>query len=174
MFLYWARPNRRSGTKSDSHDFPTDGIGFHVCRFNQHDSRDQSIPLNSQVHFLFHFISLHFFLVLFWQSSSSLEFESKNFLRRFFLYSTLIQLIAIFKTWREGGGEGCRVKTAHSVNVFAGSINRIFVARSIKIYHLNFNSLYTHKICTLFFFFASSSLFWTHWDEPIIEKSIYA
>lgn len=134
------------------------------------DSPDQSIPLNSQAHFLFHFITLFPRSILTIVIIIGIRIEKFPTPFFFFLSWALIQLIAIFKTWREsgGGGEGCRVETAHSVNVFSGSINRIFVARSIKIYHLNFNSLYTHKICTLFccfFLFVFSvlnTLRWAH------------
>lgn len=178
-FLTLGSSNWRSGTKSDS----LDGIGFHVCRFNQHDSRDQSIQLNStqlSSSFSIYFIRLfsHSILTIV-IVIIDVGIQIENFPAFLFLFFFCVERsfnwLPSFK--REKWGKK-KMKYGHCMFTdrnFIGTfdmythINFIFVARSIKIYHLNFNSICTHKICTLlllfFFSFSFSSVFFHGHNE---------
>lgn len=183
------------------------GIGFHVYRFNLHHfqavspSRSQTTfksNLSSSFPILFPFVFLNFILTIVVIIIIRIRIEKFPWVCFFFccecrsrwlpfLIEREVWAMEDMRGWAFTMRNFFSFPSASLVGEHSGSINRIFVARSIKIYHLNFNSLFTHKIYTLlcfwfvFIFFQIYSTLLvcvcvSHWAPVmrpyVVEKSI--
>lgn len=154
------------------------GIGFHVTALIYTILKWNKVS-SIQIRFLF--ISFYFlffsFLTSYWQSPIiriQIKFNRiDNFSALFISFAHLTDWH--FQKWHRKQMEEddkmglciftIEISTTYLPKggwIYSGSINRIFVARSIKIYHLKLRfTLYAHEICTWLCFFSHTLSRWS-------------